>query len=125
MTDAHLPFKNAVEARDLDALGACFAPEAVFYSPVTYKPFEGRETVMIVLSAVLEMFEGFRYTDVLEGGDTAVLFFEARVGDREIEGVDHLKFRSDGLVSELTVMIRPLSGLNAVAEFMGQRLDGG
>ena len=124
MSDPQLPFKNAVEARALDALGACFTGEAVFHSPVSYRPFEGRQAVMTVLSAVMEMFEDFRYSDVVEGSDTAALFFEARVGDREIEGVDHLTFRPDGLISELTVMIRPLSGLNAVAEDMGHRVAG-
>jgi hypothetical protein len=124
MSDAHSPFKRAVEARDLDALGACFTPEAVFHSPVTYRPFEGRQPVMTVLSAVMEMFEDFSYNGVLDGGGTAALFFDARVGDREIEGVDHLKFGPDGLITELTVMIRPLSGLNAVAEDMGRRLAG-
>lgn len=124
MSDAHLPFKNAVEARDLDALGACFAPEALFHSPVSYGPFEGREAVMKVLSAVMRMFEDFRYGDVFDAGATAALFFEARVGDRQVQGVDHLTFRSDGLISELTVLIRPLSGLNAVSQYIGQRLAG-
>jgi hypothetical protein len=35
-----------------------------------------------------------------------------------------MTFRSDKLMTELTVMIRPLSGLNAVTEYMGQRLAG-
>ena len=124
MPDAHLPFKQAVEARDPDALAACLARGAVFYSPVSYRPFEGREAVMTVLSAVMEMFEEFTYTDVLVGDDRAGLFFEANVGDRQVEGVDYLRFRSDGLISVLTVMIRPLSSLNAVAEHMAQRLAG-
>ena len=68
MGDAHLPFKQAVEARDSDALSACFTSDAVFYSPVSYKPFEGREALMAVLKIVMEMFEDFSYTDVRHWG---------------------------------------------------------
>ncbi len=80
--------------------------------------------MIALLAIVLEMFQDFTYTDVIDGGDTAALFFEALVEGRQVQGVDHLRFRSDGLISELTVMIRPLSGLNAVAEYTGQRLTG-
>ena len=124
MPDAHLSFKHAVEARDPDALEACFTKGAVLNSPVRSKPFEGREAVMTVLSTAMEVFEELTYTDVLAGDDTAALFFKASVGGREVDGADHLRFGSDGLISVLTVMIRPLSSLNAVAEHMGRHLAG-
>jgi hypothetical protein len=37
-------------------------------------------------------------------------------------GVDHLRFDDAGLVSEFTVLVRPLSGLIALAEAMGPRV---
>ena len=48
--------------------------------------------------------------------------FVARVGDKTLEGWDYLKLDGDGLITELTVMVRPLSGLIAVAQAMGERL---
>jgi hypothetical protein len=51
-----------------------------------------------------------------------ILFFEAHVGDRELQGVDILEEDDDGLIARFTVMIRPLSGLQAVAAAMSQRL---
>jgi hypothetical protein len=51
--------------------------------------------------------------------------FTAKVGDREIQGCDFVRFDGDGLVSELTVMMRPLSGLNAVVEGVGALLESG
>jgi hypothetical protein len=47
------------------------------------------------------------------------------VGDREIEGIDLLHTGADGLVDELTVMVRPLSGAMALAEVMRARLAAG
>ena len=36
--------------------------------------------------------------------------FEARAGDRDLQGVDILRFAEDGLIRELIVMVRPMSG---------------
>ena len=69
------------------------------------------------------MFEDFRYLAQVETGDTAVLMFEARVGDRELQGVDVLRFDDEDLIDEMTVMVRPMSGLEALAAEMGRRLE--
>ena len=76
----------------------------------------------MVLSNVVEVFEDFRYVDQVETGDTAVLVFEARVGEKDLQGVDILRFGEDGLIKEMMVMVRPASGLMALGEEMGRRL---
>ncbi len=42
---------------------------------------------------------------------------------REVEGWDHLTADADGLITEFVVMVRPLSGLIALAQAMGARLE--
>ena len=116
-------FRRAVEARDLDAMVAALADDVVFRSPVVFKPYEGRAVVGAILAAVLETFEDFRYTDALDGEDIHALLFTARVGDRDLDGIDLLRFDDAGLVRELMVMIRPLSGLTALAEAMRARVQ--
>jgi SnoaL-like domain len=115
-------FRAAAEAKDFSAAERLFAPDVVFRSPAVYEPYSGLEALGLLLTNVAEVLEGFRYVDQVETGDTAVLVFEARVGDRELGGVDILRFGADGLIAEMTVMIRPLSGLQAVVEEMGRRL---
>jgi ketosteroid isomerase-like protein len=115
-------FRRAVEAKDLSRLEELFAPDVVFRSPAVFKPYEGLDALRVLLGAVVEVLEDFRYVDQVETGDTAVLVFHARAGDRELDGVDILRFAEDGRVREMMVMIRPLTGLNAVAEQMGERL---
>ena len=117
------PFRRAVEARDLDAMIAALAEDVVFRSPVVFKPYEGRAAVGAILAAVLETFEDFRYVDALDGEDVHALLFSARVGDRALDGIDLLRFDDAGLVRELTVMIRPMSGLTALADAMRSRLE--
>jgi hypothetical protein len=48
---------------------------------------------------------------------------EARVGGRELQGIDLLRRDTAGQIAEFTVMIRPATGLIAVAERMGPALE--
>jgi hypothetical protein len=117
-------FRAAIEARDLDALEAVLAPDVVFRSPVVHRPYEGREATLVLLRAVSEVFEDFEYTDELEGPDGSHgLVFRARVGDRELQGWDYLRTGDDGLVTELTVMVRPMTGAVALGEAMRAKLE--
>lgn len=113
-------FREAIEARDVDALEALLADDVVFRSPAVHKPYEGKLATSVVLRAVMRVFEDFRYTREVgsEGSADQVLVFEARVGDRSIEGADFLHVREDGLIDDFRVMIRPLSGLTTVVEAM-------
>lgn len=115
-------FRKAAEAKDFESAADLFSDEVVFRSPAVFKPYEGKDALGIVLAAVAQVFEDFRYTDQIESGDTATLLFEARIGDRELNGVDVLRFDEAGRIRELIVMVRPLSGLNALVEAMGQKL---
>jgi hypothetical protein len=117
-------FRAAVEARDLDAMLACLADDVVFRSPVVFKPYQGRDAVAPLLFAVSRVFEDFRYVREIgasDGRDHA-LVFEARVGDRELEGCDFLHTDPAGLVDELVVMVRPLSATLSLAEAMKHEL---
>src|SRR3954452_16159644 len=114
-------FRAAAEGKDFSAIEKLFAEDVTFRSPVVFKPYEGRDTIAMILATVVEVFEDFRYIDQVETGDTAVLIFEARVGDRELNGVDILRFDAEGKIEELMVMVRPMSGLQALAEAMQAR----
>jgi limonene-1,2-epoxide hydrolase len=116
-------FRAAVERADLDAAVALLADDVVFRSPAVFKPYEGRETVATILRTVFEVFEDFRYTDELEGEGVHALVFEARVGDRSLQGLDLLRVDASGRIAEFTVMVRPASGLIALAERMGPALQ--
>ena len=116
-------FRAAAESKDFSAIDELFAEEVRFKSPVVFKPYEGRDAVAMILGAVVQVFEDFRYTDQVEMGETATLAFSARVGDRELDGIDLLRFDSDGRVRELAVYVRPISGVNALAAAMKAKLE--
>ena len=121
MTVAH-PFGVAVLADDFEGALATLADDVVFRSPAVHKPYSGKAQVEQVLRLVATVFENFRYVAEWRDGRTTILLFEANVGDRDLQGIDILEENDDGLIDRFTVMIRPLSGLQAVARTMSERL---
>ncbi len=121
MAESH-PFRLAAEAKDLAAMKAALREDVVLHSPILFRGFEGREIVIQVLTHVSATLEDFAYTDELAEDGVVVLRFKARVGDRELEGIDFLELDEEGRVSELTVFMRPMSALTAFNEQMAARL---
>jgi SnoaL-like domain len=119
------PFRTAVEAQDFEAAVALLAENAVFRSPVVFKPYRGRDAIAPLLFAVSRVFEDFHYEREIgapEARDHALLF-KARVGDRELEGCDFLHTNESGLIDDFSVMVRPLSAALALAEAMKAQLE--
>ncbi|WP_328857378.1 nuclear transport factor 2 family protein [Williamsia herbipolensis] len=111
-------FRDAVEAADHEAMERLLAENVVFRSPVAFKPYSGRPVTAGILRAVFRVFEGFRYVRQIDDGDDHVLVFEAEINGRSVNGCDILHTNADGLIEEFTVMVRPLSAANALAERM-------
>jgi hypothetical protein len=122
MMDEPHPFRAAAENHDVELMTEVLRDDVVLHSPVLFRGFEGRDAVGVVLSHVAGVLENLTYTDEAVGDRTVVLRFTAMVGDRELEGVDYLTLDEDGLVSDLTVFMRPMSALTAFNERMAERL---
>jgi hypothetical protein len=119
------PFRQAIEARDEAAIEALLAENVVFSSPVAYKPCLGKAITVGILRGVAQVFEDYRYVREIAGADGRdyALVFQATVNGREVHGCDFLHFDDDGLIDDLTVMVRPLSGASALAEAMGAQFE--
>lgn len=116
-------FQAAVEAGDADALLAALAPDVRFHSPAVFRPYEGREAVTPLLRAVVTVLSPtIRYTWRIRAAEREVLGFEAQVDGKDLGGVDIITWGDDGLVHDLTVMIRPLSGLVTLRDAIAARL---
>ncbi|MET7729932.1 nuclear transport factor 2 family protein [Streptomyces sp. NPDC005402] len=118
-------FRQAVEAGDLGAVEALLAEEVVFTSPVVFKPYAGKAITAAILGAVVKVFEDFRYVSELssEDGRDHALVFATRVGERALDGCDFIHLDENGLIHRLMVMVRPLSGAQALATAMGARFE--
>lgn len=113
-------FRAAVESGDFDAVPSMLAGDAIFRSPVLFKPFEGKDYVAAVLLAAFRTLEDFHYERELSSDDGRdhALVFKARVGDREIHGCDFIHENAEGQIEEFMVMLRPLSAVQAMGEAM-------
>ncbi|MCY1455504.1 hypothetical protein D9M71_726420 [compost metagenome] len=113
-----------IRTGDLQALPALLAPDAVFRSPMAHTPYPGAPVVSMILNTVFNVFEDFTYHRELASADglNVVLEFSARVGEKELKGIDMIRFNEQGKIVDFEVMVRPLSGLQALGEEMGRRL---
>lgn len=109
---------------DLKALPELLDPNAVFRSPMAHTPYPGAQVVSMILNTVFNVFEDFKYHRELVTADglNVVLEFSAKVGTKELKGIDMIRFDENGKIVEFEVMVRPLSGLQALGEEMGRRL---
>lgn len=115
---------HMLESRDMSILNELLADEVVFRSPVAYHPYEGKQVVNFILTNVIQIFENFTYHREFytENEQSVVLEFSANVGEKRLKGIDMIGFNEDGKIIDFEVMIRPKSGLEALAAQMGQRM---
>ena len=119
----HARFRRGVESKDVRVMMEAFADGAVLHSPITFRPFEGKEAIARLLGILMQVFQDFRYTDELTAEDgTKALIFRTRVGDRDVEGLDLIRFDESGLIRDFTVMVRPRSAVEALLREVSSRL---
>ncbi|MEV6676182.1 nuclear transport factor 2 family protein [Streptomyces erythrochromogenes] len=129
-------FRAAVEKRDLSALEDLFTEDIRLYSPVKFRPFEGRPMVLGLFGVLLRVFEDLRYVGHFEGATetstdgaqapAVVLPFRATVDGKQIHGIDMLHFDEAGRIKEFTVMVRPQSAVHTLGQAVltGLQADG-
>ena len=109
---------------DLSELGSILHPKAVFRSPMAHTPYPGAQVVQFILGTVIKVFEDFVYHRELVSADglSVMLEFSAKVDGKDLKGIDLVQFDADGKIVDFEVMVRPLSGLQALGEEMGKRV---
>ena len=119
------PFRAAVEARDTAAIEAMLAENVVFTSPVAFKPYPGKAITAAILRGVLRVFEDFQYVREIASADGRdhALVFTTTVNGKKVNGCDFLHFDEDGRIDDFMVMVRPLSGAQALAEAMAAQFE--
>ena len=112
-----------VAAGDLSGVAALCAPDAVFRSPVAHTPYRGAELVAAFLQQAVQTFSDFRYHRTFISGERdVVLEFSAKVGDKELKGIDMIRFDDTGRIVDFEVMVRPASGLQVLGAEMARRM---
>ena len=116
---------EVIESDDLKMLDEIIADNAVFSSPVVFKPMEGKEITMMYLNAAGQSFnmEKFKYTREIHDDMNSVLEFETYIDDISVNGVDMIEWNEDGKICNFKVMIRPFKAVQKVQEKMIEALE--
>ena len=113
-----------VEEKNLGELASILHPKAVFRSPMAHTPYPSAQAVQLILGNVMQVFEDFKYHRELASADglSVVLEFSAQVNGKDLKGIDMVQFDAEGKIVDFEVMVRPMSGLQALGDEMGKRL---
>ena len=116
---------KVIKTDNLELLNDIIADNAIFSSPVVFKPMEGKEITMMYLNAAGESFnmEKFEYTKEIHDGMNSVLEFETYIDEISVNGVDMIEWNEDGKICNFKVMIRPYKAVQKVQEKMIEALD--
>ena len=116
---------EVIESDNLKMLDEIIADDAVFSSPVVFKPMEGKEITMMYLHAAGQSFnmEKFKYTKEIHDGMNSVLEFETYIDDISVNGVDMIEWNEDGKICNFKVMISPFKAVQKVQEKMIEALE--
>lgn len=125
MIDSLQIWHDIVRTRDASRLDELLADDVVFHSPVVHTPQIGKAITTMYLTAALHVFgnESFRYVREVVGESDAVLEFETEIDGIIVNGVDMIRWNSDGKITEFKVMLRPLKAVNIIHQKMGEMLQ--
>jgi len=114
-----------VKTRELKALDALLAPDAVFHSPVVHTPQSGRAITKAYLAAALQVLgnESFRYVREVRQGRDAVLEFELELDGIHVNGIDMIRWNDQGEITDFKVMLRPLKAVNLIHQKIAAMLQ--
>ena len=117
------PYGQAWADHDLARMLAECSDDVVLHSPWVSGPgFQGRDSVAAILAIALDVFKDVEFTHDLGDESSRVLVANSRVLDQSINATKVLEFDAEGKIREIWLLVRPLTGLAAVAEAIGQAI---
>lgn len=106
------PYREALAAQDLDRLMSLCADEVTLHSPMVSGPgIKGRDNAAAILAFFLQHLAAAEYAHDLGDDQSHVLIADALVLDEPMKLATFLEFDSDGKISDIWLMARPLKAL--------------
>ena len=111
-------FTAAMQRKDLEAMLSHMAGDVVLNTPLMAEPVLGKEAIRQVVRPLLAV-DAFDFREIMQGPEY-LRFFKVTVGTIELDGMDYWLLDSAGLISEMTVLWRPLPAAIAVCDRLGK-----
>jgi hypothetical protein len=116
------PLRDALEARDVEILRRGLAEDVIVHSPIFSVEFDGVDETCAVMDGVYQALGDIEYLHDEKGeapGDPHVFAWRSDVDGEPLEGVDIVRYDSEGKINDLTVFFRPLRGIAAFLDKAG------
>lgn len=114
---------HAADTHDATAMIAMFADDIVIRSPITTLiRFEGIDQARDLLHRIFAAINDIGFYEVIGDGDKQVIFWRGRVGRHYLEEANLLRLNDRGQIAEMTVFMRAIPGLLALAEQLAPSL---
>lgn len=125
MNETLRTWHRVVKEKDIAPLDGLLADDVVFHSPVVHSPQNGKALTKLYLSAAAMVLANDTFTYVREviGESDAMLEFTVEVQGVHINGVDMIRWNTDGQIVDFKVMVRPLKAINLLHGLMRQMLE--
>ena len=116
---------EVVRTRNPAMLNQILADDAVFHSPIVFRPQQGKDLVALYLTGAMHVIanETFRYVREVVDGRVAVLEFETEIDGIHVNGVDMITWNEQDLITDFKVMLRPLKAIMIVQQRMAELLE--
>jgi hypothetical protein len=99
-------FARAAESGDPTQIAALLADEVTFHTPILTQDVHGKDLTLRFLGEATRIIEDLAYTSEITDGERSFLFWKGTIDQREISGVTVLAGTSDGLIADITVLLR-------------------
>jgi hypothetical protein len=114
---------QVIENKDMTLLRELLDENVEFHSPTVWEPKKGRDITQYILKMVIDIFQDFEYHREWVDGNNFALEFSARVGDKNVKGIDLIRWNDQGKIVHFEVMMRPINGLQLMFDKMTQHLQ--
>jgi ketosteroid isomerase-like protein len=104
-------FLHAMHTADHDAIAAHLGDDVVLNSPMLADPVLGRDAVATMLQTVSTLADDLTVHDVLDSETHHAAFFNLRIGETVVNGMDYARLDDTARIVELTVLWRPLPAM--------------
>jgi hypothetical protein len=114
-------FARAAESGDPAQIAALLADEVTFRTPILTQDLQGKDLTLRFLGEATRIIADLAYTGETTDGERSFLFWKGTLDQREIGGVTVLVDNPEGLIADITVLLR---SWGVVANFRDTMLRG-
>ena len=109
MSSTTAPLTQAFQSPDAATLATALAADVVFRTPILPETLHGKDLAVRYLEETRKAITDLTYYDTVGDDELKIMFWRGQVIGRDIEGATITKINVDGLVNDLTVLMRSWS----------------